>query len=46
MDKSMNRISIDSMGIDLHTELDGTGLLTRWLSIHNTGSKPAALDAV
>lgn len=32
--------------VAVHTELDGTAILTRWLAVTNTGSAPAALGAV
>jgi alpha-galactosidase len=32
--------------VQVYTEVDGTGLLTRWLAITNTGTAPAALGAV
>jgi alpha-galactosidase len=32
--------------VKVHTKLDGTPVLTRWLEITNTGQKPAALAAV
>lgn len=38
--------SIRPITVDIHTELDGTGFLTRWLVISNTGPNPAALGAV
>jgi alpha-galactosidase len=31
--------------VKVHTKLDGTAVLTRWLEITNTGTKPAALAA-
>lgn len=35
-----------SIGVAVHTLLDGTPGLTRWLDITNTSSKPVALTAV
>ena len=40
------RNSIRPISVDVHTELDGTGFLTRWLAVSNTGENPAALGAV
>ncbi|MBI5831715.1 MAG: alpha-galactosidase [Armatimonadetes bacterium] len=40
------RSTLRPITISLHTEVDGTGLLTRWLSITNTSDAPAALGAV
>ncbi|MDK1030947.1 MAG: hypothetical protein QGD94_02975, partial [Planctomycetia bacterium] len=38
--------SIRPITVDIHTEVDGTGFITRWLTISNTGNNPAALGAV
>ena len=32
--------------VKVHTKLDGTAILTRWLEVTNTGKQPAALAAV
>jgi alpha-galactosidase len=32
--------------VKVHTKLDGTAVLTRWLEVTNTGTRPAALAAV
>jgi len=31
--------------VEVHTEADGTGFLSRWLTISNTGDRPAALGS-
>ena len=40
------RSTIRPVTVQVHTEVDGTGLITRWLAITNTGCTPAALGAV
>lgn len=39
------RHQVRPVTIQIHTLLDGTPVLTRWLSITNTGPRPAALGA-
>lgn len=34
------------VSVKVHTQLDGTAVVTRWLEIINTGAKPAALASV
>ncbi len=38
--------SIRPIAVEIHTLLDDTGFLVRWLTIRNTGSTPSALGAV
>jgi alpha-galactosidase len=38
--------SIRPIGIKVHTILDGTPIITRWIEITNTGDTPAAISAV
>ena len=38
--------SIRAVTLKVHTKLDGTAILTRWLEVTNTSSKPAALATV
>jgi alpha-galactosidase len=40
------RHQVRPVTVKVHTLLDGTPVLTRWLEITNTGSQPAALSAV
>ncbi|MCC7360964.1 MAG: alpha-galactosidase [Anaerolineales bacterium] len=40
------RHSVRPISVEVHTLLDGTPVLTRWLTITNTGDRPAALGAV
>ena len=40
------RSSLRPVTVALHTQVDGTGFLARWLSITNDGDAPAALGAV
>jgi alpha-galactosidase len=37
------RHNIRPVTVKIHTKLDGTAILTRWLEITNTGKRPAAL---
>ena len=34
------------VAVKIHTQLDGTPVITRWLEVTNTGDKPAALSAL
>ena len=38
--------SIRPITVEIHTELDGSGFITRWLEISNTSDNPAALGAI
>jgi len=40
------RNTLRPVTVQVHTEVDGTGLIVRWLQITNTGSVPAALGDV
>ncbi len=37
--------SLRPVTVKIHTRLDGTAVLTRWLEIRNTGNRPAAVAA-
>jgi alpha-galactosidase len=39
------RHTVRSITVKVHTRLDGTAILTRWLEVINTGDRPAALSA-
>jgi hypothetical protein len=39
------RHSVRPVSVQVHTLLDGTPILTRWLTLTNTGDRPAALGA-
>ena len=39
------RHAVRPVAVEVHTLLDGTPILTRWLAITNTGQQPAALAA-
>ncbi|MBI3958245.1 MAG: alpha-galactosidase [Chloroflexi bacterium] len=38
--------SLRPISVQVHTEVDGSGIMTRWLAITNNGERPAALGAV
>jgi len=40
------RHQVRPVTVRIHTKLDGTPILTRWLEVTNTGTAPAALSAV
>ncbi len=40
------RHQVRPVQVKVHTKLDGTAILTRWLEVTNTGTEPAALSAV
>lgn len=40
------RSTLRPFTVEVHTEVDGTGFLCRWLRITNTGGKPSAMGAV
>ncbi|MHB0857213.1 MAG: alpha-galactosidase [Anaerolineae bacterium] len=40
------RSTLRPISVDIHTESDGTGILTRWISIRNSGDRPLALGQV
>jgi alpha-galactosidase len=40
------RHAVRPVSVKVHTKLDGTAILTRWLEVTNTGAQPAALSAV
>ena len=39
------RHTVRPVAVKVHTRLDGTAVLTRWLEVTNAGSEPAALSA-
>jgi alpha-galactosidase len=40
------RHTVRPVSVKVHTKLDGTAILTRWLEVTNTGTQPAALSSV
>ena len=40
------RHAVRPVTVEVHTKLDGTPILTRWLEVTNTAEQPAALSAV
>ena len=46
LENTIHLLSLRSIRVKVHTLLDGTPVLTRWLEITNTQDKPVALTAV